>query len=220
MQSVDNAARGDKARADLLAIASDCFARHGFAGTSIDRVAKAAGVTKGAIYYHFRDKEDLLAAAVADGVRAFEAGVQRAVEEVPADEALRQIAKVCVRNTRAGDNTRFTIKLMVEAIDSMPQVSDQLQGMMRRFRAFLRNIGRRGQNQGLFRGEVDADIAAATFTSGVLGAQVQFYQDEERLDLEATLGLMVENLIGGLLAPTSGSALPAAATDETERRQR
>jgi TetR/AcrR family acrAB operon transcriptional repressor len=178
-----------------LAIAIDCFSRHGFAGTSIDQVAKAAGVTKGAIYYHFKDKEDLLAAAVADRVTAFESSVQRTIEEVSADAALRQIAQICCRNTLKEDQTRFTIKLMVEAIDSMPKINEQLRGMMRRFRGFLRNIVREGQASGVLRADIDPSVLAANFTSTVIGAQVQFYQDQERFDLEATLSLYVDQML-------------------------
>jgi len=45
--------------------AIDCFARLGYQGTTIDRIARDAGVTKGAVYYHFRDKEELLFETVA-----------------------------------------------------------------------------------------------------------------------------------------------------------
>ena len=57
-------AREGRSRSELLATAADCFSRYGYAGSSIDRIARRAGVSKGAIYYHFRDKQDLLAAAV------------------------------------------------------------------------------------------------------------------------------------------------------------
>ena len=64
-------ARGERSREELTKIAIDCFAKYGYRGTSVDRIARAAGVTKGALYYHFRDKEALLAAAVADRIGAF-----------------------------------------------------------------------------------------------------------------------------------------------------
>ncbi len=68
-----NLGRGEKSRRELTSIATDCFARYGYQGSSVERIARMAGVTKGAIYYHFRDKEDLLAAAVNDAVRRVEA---------------------------------------------------------------------------------------------------------------------------------------------------
>src|ERR671926_385982 len=71
-----------RGRKELMAIAIDCFARYGYQGTSIDRIATAAGVTKGALYYHFRDKEELLFEAVKDRTTAFEERVVGSVSPV------------------------------------------------------------------------------------------------------------------------------------------
>ena len=75
-----------------MAIAIDCFARYGYQGTSIDRIASAAGVTKGALYYHFRDKEHLFVALLQNVLgdlstliaesRAGDAGYQAQIERV------------------------------------------------------------------------------------------------------------------------------------------
>lgn len=46
-------------RQRVLRVADDLFAAHGFAAVSMREVATAAGVTKPALYYHFRDKEAL-----------------------------------------------------------------------------------------------------------------------------------------------------------------
>src|SRR5580765_2810348 len=78
--AADGRARGaSRGRKELMAIAIDCFARYGYQGTSIDRIASAAGVTKGALYYHFRDKEELLFEAVQDRIAEFEHHVVGAV---------------------------------------------------------------------------------------------------------------------------------------------
>lgn len=47
-------------REKLKAAASLLFNRHGIETVSIDDIAAAAGVTKGAVYHHFKDKRDLL----------------------------------------------------------------------------------------------------------------------------------------------------------------
>ena len=44
----------------LLDAAAQVFARRGFNGASLDEIAETAGFTRGAIYKHFADKEDLL----------------------------------------------------------------------------------------------------------------------------------------------------------------
>src|SRR5438045_8664244 len=70
--SPGGSSRRAASRKQLMASAIDCFARLGYQGTSIDRIARDAGVTKGAVYYHFRDKEELLFEAVKDRIGGFE----------------------------------------------------------------------------------------------------------------------------------------------------
>lgn len=200
------AGRGERSRRELTAIAIDCFARFGFQGTSIDRIARSAGVTKGAIYYHFKDKEDLLAAAIADRIQEFERRVESACKGLDPASALRRIAEVCVEHARSLDHPRFVITLMVESIDTNEKMSAQLREMMRRFRAFLRNLIRDGQDRGQFHAGIDADVAAAAYTSSVLGAEIQFYQDEERFRFLDAIQLFLDQLITNLERNPDGAA--------------
>ena len=51
--------RMERTRAALIASARHLFATRGFEGASLDEIAEAAGYTRGAIYRHFANKEDL-----------------------------------------------------------------------------------------------------------------------------------------------------------------
>ena len=42
---------------------------HGYAGASLERILANSGVTKGALYHHFKSKADLLHAVIDDGIR-------------------------------------------------------------------------------------------------------------------------------------------------------
>jgi len=57
--------------------ASRLFRERGFENVSVAEVMKAAGLTHGAFYAHFRSKEELQAAAVAYGQKVSREGVQR-----------------------------------------------------------------------------------------------------------------------------------------------
>jgi len=47
-----------------LAAAVGCFSRDGFRRTALDRVARAAGISRAAVYLHFANKEELFRALV------------------------------------------------------------------------------------------------------------------------------------------------------------
>src|SRR5262245_8423014 len=131
--------RTEPGREGLMSTAIDCFARYGYAGTSIDRIARAAGVTKGALYYHFRDKEHLLSEVVAERIGAFETYVVDKVEGLQdPPEALRQIARICANNAIRDNHRRFILTLMVEALDTNAALSAEFREMLRRFRSFHR----------------------------------------------------------------------------------
>ena len=51
--------RGDT-RERIQAVALDLFAEHGYEATSLREIAERLGVTKAALYYHFKSKEDIV----------------------------------------------------------------------------------------------------------------------------------------------------------------
>lgn len=60
------AEQSDATRRALIDAASRLFAEHGFADTSTEAVVQAAGVTRGALYHHFKDKTALFQAVYED----------------------------------------------------------------------------------------------------------------------------------------------------------
>ncbi|MEU8890340.1 ScbR family autoregulator-binding transcription factor [Streptomyces sp. NPDC048442] len=56
--------RAEQTRRTLLLAAAEVFDESGYAGASITRILKRAGVTAGALYFHFGSKEDLAKAVM------------------------------------------------------------------------------------------------------------------------------------------------------------
>jgi AcrR family transcriptional regulator len=196
--------RGGEARRELLDVAIDCFARFGYQATSIDRIAREAGVTKGALYYHFKDKADLLFAAVQNRVGQWERRVADEVRPVPSAAArLRQVAQVCLDHATKSNHRRMIITLMVEALDTNAPLSAEFREMMRRFREFLATLVGSGQRHGEFRPDVDAVVAAEVYAGAVMGAEIQYYQDPSAISLSATLDAFIEQYLGWLSASSN-----------------
>ncbi len=69
-------------RERLVAAAIEVFVEQGYEQARVQDIARAAGLTTGAIYANFRDKRELLLAAIADRTAAeVEALVQAAGEQ-------------------------------------------------------------------------------------------------------------------------------------------
>ena len=66
------------ARAALLDAAAKAFASHGYAGASVDRIAREAGLSKGTFYWHFDSKEELFLGLIEERID----GPARALMEV------------------------------------------------------------------------------------------------------------------------------------------
>ncbi len=58
--------RLDARRREILAGARACFSRHGYEGATVRRLEEATGLSRGAIFHHFRDKESLFLAVAED----------------------------------------------------------------------------------------------------------------------------------------------------------
>jgi AcrR family transcriptional regulator len=109
--SKTQAERSEATRTKILQVARRLFAERGFADTPLDDVAEQAGLTKGALYHHFRNKRDVFqavfeviegelvektiiaAAGAKDSWTALEAGV-RAFLEAALDPAAQRIVLI------------------------------------------------------------------------------------------------------------------------------
>ncbi len=56
----------DARRQEILTGARACFARHGYEGATVRRLEEETGLSRGAIFHHFRDKESLFLAVAED----------------------------------------------------------------------------------------------------------------------------------------------------------
>lgn len=72
---------GAERRKLLIAEATAAFGARGYDSTTLDQVAEAAGVRKQSLLYHFRSKEELFDACVADLSHRVGASLQQALED-------------------------------------------------------------------------------------------------------------------------------------------
>jgi AcrR family transcriptional regulator len=67
----------DARRQEILAGARACFARYGYEGATVRRLEEETGLSRGAIFHHFKDKESLFLAVAEDDAAAMVETVAR-----------------------------------------------------------------------------------------------------------------------------------------------
>jgi AcrR family transcriptional regulator len=80
-------------RAKIQAVALELFAEQGYEKTSLREIAERLGVTKAALYYHFRTKEDIVASLFDDVVAQIDEVIAWAGEQVVDQEIRREIVR-------------------------------------------------------------------------------------------------------------------------------
>jgi AcrR family transcriptional regulator len=103
--------RGPLTRKHILDSSLRLFSERGFARTTVRDIAREAGITDAAIYYHFESKRDLLEALVEE--RGFVAGLRQLKEvsaEAPLQETLIWMARGAVNIM---DENRDFLRLII-----------------------------------------------------------------------------------------------------------
>jgi AcrR family transcriptional regulator len=155
----------------LLEAAFRVFAARGYRAASLEEVAEAAGMTKGAIYYYFDGKEDLLRRALEQRHRAIFTEISEALraERGPASVKIRfALRKVWLHWVEAGWGHAFRL-LVGEVSVEFPAVfriwaeEGPIHGW-----ALVRGLIEEGVAAGEFRQDVDAEVAARLVLSGLM----------------------------------------------------
>jgi AcrR family transcriptional regulator len=99
-------AEGRQAREELLAAALRVFARRGYREAGVDEIAAEAGYSKGALYWHFSSKEELLMALLEERIDARMRDRFALLSSAPPDsdmsvEASREFARQLSREREA-----------------------------------------------------------------------------------------------------------------------
>jgi AcrR family transcriptional regulator len=101
------------------------FAERGYAGASIELIARAAQLSVGAIYLYFRSKEDLYVSLVEDALTVFDVEMAQVREQAEVGKRLSETWSILVRwAERDAEGPRILRLLAQPAI--RPQLSDEV----------------------------------------------------------------------------------------------
>jgi AcrR family transcriptional regulator len=166
--------RGSATRQHILAVATEEFLAHGYAGTSLSDLIGAAGITKGGFYHHFPSKEALAVEVVrvrqdewAAGVVEASAGHDRAVDQI------RAMARVAAQLKDQDQTQATSLQRLCAELAEDAELAPQIAGYCEAWIETAAGLVARAQLQGDVRADVDAHQAAEVLVATFLGAEQQ-----------------------------------------------
>jgi TetR/AcrR family transcriptional regulator len=146
---VPKVANGSDRKIEILKSAAAAFRRRGYYGASVDEIASALEMTKGNLYYYFRNKEEILYAChdySLDVLLGLLEEVQ--AEPTPADDKLRKLILAFI-HMMLDELQGTALTLDLQALS--PALLKRIIAKRDRFDRGLREIIQQGMDQGLFR---------------------------------------------------------------------
>jgi AcrR family transcriptional regulator len=159
-------------RAALVAAAARVFHERGL-DASLDEICAAAGYTRGAFYVHFKDREDLIAAVVAEtNQHRIESLLAKGEGALDLERTIRTFAEA-VRSGAYPGVGAVRLHQFLAAVDRSPAIRAESQRMMAEAKAKLALSVKRAQTAGSVRGDVKPEAVAEALLALVGGIEVR-----------------------------------------------
>ena len=132
----------------LMRIAARHFAKYGYEGVSLDAIAKETGITKAAIYYHFKDKAHLYEAVLLERLRGLVEHIEQVLPSKGAKERLERYIEGF--GSFLEQNPCFAAILAHEFADNGAHMSQEATLLLSRTLGILTSILNEGIEEGVF----------------------------------------------------------------------
>ena len=186
----------------ILSQSMRLFLEKGYHGTSIDDITQAAGLTKGAFYWHFKSKEDLLRRIVEEYDKRFLDGLIRAVEEVQ-DGAFNKFEKYIRYNAAFAYHNRELCAsfdtLAVELVGAHHRIEPEIKRIYKKYQNFLSQLILQGKKEKVFKKELNTELAALILIAFHDGILIQWSMNRKKIDGEAYVNTFKKMVLKGLM---------------------
>ncbi|MGB7573925.1 MAG: TetR/AcrR family transcriptional regulator [Thermodesulfobacteriota bacterium] len=187
----------------ILNQAMRIFLEKGYHATSIDDITQAAGLTKGALYWHFKSKEDLLKKLIRKYEKGFLDNLIHAVTEVKGRASDKFEKYVRFNSAFAYYNRELCVSfttLAAELVGAHHGIEPEIRRVYRKYQNFLSKLILQGKKEKIFRKEINAVLAALIVIAFHDGILLQWSMNREKIDGEAYVKTFKKIMLNGMMA--------------------
>ncbi|HEY4079860.1 MAG TPA: TetR family transcriptional regulator [Burkholderiaceae bacterium] len=210
-------------REKLLDAAETLFHHQGVSHTSLQQIAQEAGLTRGAVYWHFKDKGELFDAMMRRATMPLEEGVSKHNELPVSPVTLTELRWRLVNvfwTTMHNERTRRVFEIAMQKVEYTGELS-ALKERKLEARRVWRDQNRAAFDQAVRNGQLpatlDTQVAAIALVSLVDGLLHNWIADPTAFDLMKVGRQAVEGALTSMGRATGTQLLPPMTQDELAR---
>ena len=201
----------EQTRRTILSAARATFLQRGMTGTTLEHVAGAAGVSRGAIYWHFENKKALF-----DAMRSEvcvptldRTDVTTLVAGVDGDDPLGAVERfitAMLAEVTSCVETRQTFEIMAFKCEYVAEFEKELdlhRIKSGEIRDVLAGVYRRARSAGVLRDEVTPKIAATSTLVFVMGLMRLWLLDSSAVLVRPSVKALIAAHVNGLRKPST-----------------
>jgi TetR/AcrR family transcriptional regulator, transcriptional repressor for nem operon len=184
------------------------FSLKGFLSTSIQDILSAAGVSKGGLYNHFKSKEDLFYAVLAEARKIWRennlAGIdqiEKPVEKVK--KLLTNFKDIYLKDNNCLPGGCVFVTLLVELDDQLPDLAREVNKGFEGLKSMINHLLEQGKESGELKQETDTKAVTEMIFAGILGSTVIYGVDKSAAKLDQTINSLLDYL--NRLSPQPGT---------------
>ena len=210
-------------REALIDAAEQVFRREGVSRTSLAEIAAEAGVTRGAIYWHFRDKTELLDAMCQRTVLPLDAAFARAADAARVDPlgTLRGLAVDALTQLARDPRTQAVFEILFhkcELVGELGERSATQQTDRKQCLSSVEALFDLAVAKGQLPVDTDAKLVTHMMHAYVIGLMHEWVLDPAEYDLGSAAPLMIDAFLAGVRAQPPRKAPVVSAHAGTQRR--
>jgi len=189
-------------RADIVDAAIRVFMERGVSGSTLEQIAEAAGVTRGAIYWHFKNKLEIFR-ELNDEVQSNL--IQSLLEDLDRDhpQPLEQLRELCIgllTDLDCNPRKRHILRILLLRCDYSGEMEVQLQQQQdnqRKNSRLFANYFRRAIEKGHLDREVDPNVLALSLICYMSGIVFEYFRCPAALNLKSNMPKLVDQFFAG-----------------------
>ena len=208
LKAAEVSSRAPVGRDGILNVAARLFREQGYGAVSLRRIAEAAGIKAGSIYYHFGSKDEIVVAILDEGIWAVHDRMRRAISDVSGGDAATVLRAAIRAHLRALLDVSDYSSANVRIFGQVPQsVRDANLPARRAYEAEWDGLLSRLKADGALREVVDVRRLRLMLI-GALNATLEWF-DPERGSAEALASAYADVFLNGVLTKRSDPAWPS-----------